>query len=255
MNPRPYVLREANWKTVSATEYEVAVLPWGATEAHNYHLPYATDVIQSDYIAERAAGEAWHAGARAVALPCVPYGVNTGQLDIRLDLNMSPSTQFQVLRDITQSLNRQGIPKLVVLNGHGGNDFRQMIRELSVEFDRPFVCTLSWYNILDLVEYFDEPGDHGGEMETSNMMFIAPDLVLPLNHAGEGVARSFRVRALREGWAWAPRSWSKATVDTGVGNPALASADKGERYLDAVCSKIASFLIELADADLDDLYE
>jgi len=255
VKPRPYVLAETNWNTVREHAYEVAILPWGATEAHNYHLPYATDIIQSEHIAAESAGRAWEAGARVVALPCIPFGVNTGQLDIRLDINMSPSTQFAVLRDIVQSLARQGIPKLLILNGHGGNDFRQMIRELTVEFARPFVCTVNWYRMLDLGEYFDEPGDHAGEMETSNMMFIAPDLVLPLEQAGRGTARAFRLQALRDGWAWAQRTWSSVTDDTGVGNPALASTGKGQRHLDAVCDRIGSFLVELAEADLDDLYE
>ena len=45
MTGRPYVLAETNWKAVKATDYEVAVLPWGATEAHNYHLPYSLSLI------------------------------------------------------------------------------------------------------------------------------------------------------------------------------------------------------------------
>ena len=49
--PRPYVLSEATWKEISATQYEVAILPWGATEAHNYRLPYGTDVFECDYFA------------------------------------------------------------------------------------------------------------------------------------------------------------------------------------------------------------
>ena len=53
---RPYILAETTWKTVKATDYEVAVLPWGATEAHNYHLPYSTDVVQCDEIAAEAGG-------------------------------------------------------------------------------------------------------------------------------------------------------------------------------------------------------
>ena len=53
---RPYVLSETTWKTVDATPYGVAILPWGATEAHNYHLPYATDNIQAEQIAIREVG-------------------------------------------------------------------------------------------------------------------------------------------------------------------------------------------------------
>ena len=50
MNARPYLIAETNWKSVQETSYEVAVLPWGATEAHNYHLPYATDNLQNEGI-------------------------------------------------------------------------------------------------------------------------------------------------------------------------------------------------------------
>src|SRR3954469_4942101 len=126
---RPYVLAETNWKTTKNTSYNVAVLPWGATEAHNYHLPYATDNVLSESVAIRAAERAWNAGARVVVLPTVPFGVNTTQLDIKLVINMNPSTQAMLLRDLVMSLDTQGIHKLLILNGHGGNDFRQMIRE------------------------------------------------------------------------------------------------------------------------------
>ncbi|HEX6966043.1 MAG TPA: creatininase family protein, partial [Gemmatimonadaceae bacterium] len=59
----------------------------------------------------------------------------------------------------------------------------------------------------------------------------------------------------REGWAWAPRQWTQVTADTGVGNPAQATAEKGRRYVDAVARQIADFLVELASADVNDLYE
>ncbi|GIV61133.1 creatininase family protein [Rhodocaloribacter litoris] len=252
---RPYILAETNWRTVRETPYEVAVLPWGATEAHNYHLPYATDTIQCDHIAAEAARRAWEAGARVVVLPTIPFGVNTGQLDIRLDINMNPSTQAAVLRDVVDALARQGIPKLVVMNGHGGNDFRQMIRELQPQFPGVFLCTLNWYAVVDPAGFFDEPGDHAGEMETSVMLHVAPSLVRPLAEAGSGASRPFRVRALREGWAWTPRQWSRATVDTGVGDPSRATAEKGRRYVAAVADRIAGFLIDLAAADPADLYE
>ena len=93
MPGRPYILAETTWKTVRETAYEVAVLPWGATEAHNYHLPYSTDVAQCDRVAAEAARLAWEAGAKVLVLPTVPFGVNTGQLDVAFDLNMNPSTQ------------------------------------------------------------------------------------------------------------------------------------------------------------------
>jgi creatinine amidohydrolase len=254
MPSRPFVLAETNWKAIKDSRIDVAVLPWGATEPHNYHLPYGTDNYESTYVAEHSAGIAWNAGARVVVLPTVPYGVNTGQLDLKFAINMNPSTQFAVLRDVATSLAGQGIKKLVILNSHGGNDFRQMIRELQATTPI-FICTINWWTILKAADYFDEPGDHAGEMETSMMMVIKPDVLLPLSEAGDGKARNFRVAGLREGWVWSPRKWSSVTEDTGTGNPRAATREKGERFIDAVTKKIAGFLSELANADINDLYE
>jgi creatinine amidohydrolase len=256
MAGRPYVLAETNLKDLPdvPVAYEVAVLPWGATEAHNYHLPYATDCYESSAIAYEAARLAWEAGQRVVALPVVPFGVNTGQLEIPGTINMNPSTQLAVLSDITESLEIQGIAKLVILNGHGGNDFKQMIRELQPRFE-VLIATVSWYAILRGTDYFDTPGDHGGELETSLMMHLHQDLVRPLSEAGRGESVGMNVTAFREGWAWTPREWLRATRDTGVGDPSKASAEKGERYFKAVTEKIAAFLIELAQTPNDRLYE
>ena len=255
MAPRPYILAETTWKAVQAAQYEVVVLPWGATEAHNYHLPYATDNIQAEYVAAEAARKAWEQGAKVVVLPAIPFGVNTGQLDITLDMNLSPSTQLAILGDLVHVLARQGIPKLVVLNGHGGNDFRQILRELQADFPSVFLSTLNWFKAADRSRYFAAPGDHADELETSAMLHIAPELVRPLAEAGPGAARQFRIAALREGWAWAQREWSQVTSDTGVGNPAAATAAKGAAFLEEATSNIARFLVELAAADPQDLYE
>ncbi|MEZ4698878.1 MAG: creatininase family protein [Rhodothermales bacterium] len=252
---RPYLIAEVTWKFVQENPYAVIVLPWGATEAHNYHLPYATDNIQNDYVAAEAARIAWAKGARVGVLPNIPFGVNTGQLDITLDINMNPSTQFAVLRDVVDALARQGIPKLVVLNGHGGNDFKQMLRELQPQFPGIFLCTMNWYSAEPWTPYFEDLGDHAGELETSVMMHIAPELVRPLSEAGDGRQHPFKIRALREKWAWAQRDWLKATDDTGAGDPARATPEKGARYVAAVTERIAGFFVELAAADTSDLYE
>jgi len=254
MPSRPFVLAETNWKSLKDTPIEVAVLPWGATEPHNFHLPYGTDTYETTVLAERAAEFAWKNGAKVVALPTVPFGVNTGQLDLRLAINMNPSTQFAVLTDVASALAGHGVKKLLVLNGHGGNDFKQMIRELQPKVDL-FVCVINWWTCIKATEFFDEPGDHAGEMETSIMMSIVPDLPRPLSEAGSGKARKFRIGGLRDGWAWAPRHWREVTDDTGTGNPKAATVDKGEKFLRAVTERIGGFLVDLANADLKNLYE
>ncbi|MEX0686430.1 MAG: creatininase family protein [Balneolales bacterium] len=251
---RPYILAETNWNTVKDTNYTVAVLPWGATEAHNYHLPYATDNIQCDHLAAESARVAWERGAKVIVLPTIPFGVNTGQLDIKLDINMNPSTQQAVLEDILDSLEQQGIEKLVILNGHGGNDFKQIIRELQPR-NEVFLCAINWFKIGDVSTIFEEPGDHAGELETSLMMHIAPQFVQPLSQAGDGAERKFKIKALRENWAWAQREWSEVTEDTGVGNPAASTPEKGHQLFQMVTKEIGELLFDLHVADIDDLYE
>jgi len=251
---KPYLLGETTWQTVRGTRYDVAILPWGATEAHNFHLPYATDTLSSGSVAELAAAIAWRRDARVVVLPAVPFGVNTTQLDIPLCINMNPSTQALVLADVAHSLDGQGIHKLLILNGHGGNDFRQIIRELQPR-TRVFLSTINWWSCVDVSRFIEEPGDHAGEAETSAMLHLAPELVRPLDTAGPGHARRSRLRGVREGWAWAPRQWTRVTADTGIGNPAKATAEKGAAYVTAAVERVAEFLVELAEADLDDLYE
>ena len=230
MNIFPHILARATYRDIKNTSYDVALLPWGATEAHNYHLPFGTDNVESDTIAAEAARIACARGAKVIALPNVPFGVNTGQLDIPLTINLNPSTQMSLLDDVATSLELQGVPKLAIVNSHGGNDFRQMIRELQPRHSI-FICTTNWFRSVDLKKYFDQPGDHADEMETSLMLHIAPELVLPLSEAGSGEERKIKIQAFREGWAWTPRQWTKVTADTGAGNPALATAAKGKKYL------------------------
>jgi creatinine amidohydrolase len=251
---RPYILAENTWKVIKDSSFEVAILPWGATEAHNYHLPYGTDIIEAEHVAAESARIAWEQGAKITVLPVIPFGVNTGQFDVKLDINMNPSTQLAVLRDVVEVLDRQGIYKLIILNSHGGNDFKTMIRELGLKFPNMFLCQCNWYQAVDQKEFFENKDDHAGEMETSVIMHLMPHLVRPLSEAGDGAAKKFRFTAIREGWAWAERKWMQVTKDTGVGDPRKASAEKGQKYFKAVTEKVSKFFFEVAKADRNDLY-
>lgn len=248
---RPYILAETNWKTIKDASFDVAILPWGACEAHNYHMPYGTDILEAEHIAAESARLAHEQGAKVIVLPVIPFGVNTGQRDVLLDMNIYPSTQLIVLRDVIETLDRQGIYKLIVLNSHGGNDFKTMIRELGLRFPKMFLCSCDWFKSLDQKEFFEHKDDHAGEMETSLLLYLRPDLVLPLSEAGDGAAKKFRYEGIQQGWAWAERQWTKVTQDTGVGDPRKATAAKGGRYFKAVTEKVANFFVEVARSNGD----
>ncbi|MEO1010362.1 MAG: creatininase family protein [Bacteroidota bacterium] len=252
---RPYILSENNWNALKDTRFDLAVLPWGATEAHNYHLPYATDNIEADELAAEAAKVAWQMGGKVIVLPTIPFGVNTGQPDIYLDINLNPSTQYAILRDIVEVLQRQGVYKLLLFNSHGGNNFRPLVRELGLKFPKMLISISNWFQCMDKSSYFDEVGDHADEMETSLILYLRPELVLPRNKWGSGTSKNHKIKAFSEGWVWAERKWSQISEDTGVGNPMKASAEKGERFFKDVTQKMGKFLYDLSIANLEELYE
>jgi creatinine amidohydrolase len=252
---RPYILAETNWEALKDAKFELAILPWGATEAHNYHLPYATDNIQADHLVAESARIAHEKGGEVIVLPTIPFGVNTGQSDIYLDINLNPSTQLAMLNDIVTVLDRQGINKLLIFNGHGGNSFKPLVRELGLRFPKMFISFCFFPQALDKTVYFEEKGDHADEMETSLMLYLRPDLVLPKEKWGDGVAKKFKMNAFSESWAWAERKWSAVSADTGVGNPHKSSLEKGEHFFKDVTKKMGEMIFELSQADLNDLYE
>jgi creatinine amidohydrolase len=252
---RPYILAETNWDYLKDAKYDLAVLPWGATEAHNYHLPYSTDVVEADYLAAESARIAWEKGGKVIVLPTIPFGVNTGQTDIFLDMNLTPSTQLAVLKDIAEVLNRQGIKKFLIFNSHGGNDFKSIVRELGFRFPEMFICVSNWPQCVDRRKYFDDPGDHADEMETSLLLYLKPELVLPKEKWGDGKEKKHKIKAFSEGFVWAERKWSQISADTGVGNPTLATREKGERFFKAVTQKMGDLFFELSNANIKELYE
>jgi creatinine amidohydrolase len=250
-----YELEKASFKEIKDNEYGLAVLPWGATEAHNYHLPYGTDNYETIAIGRESVGMANENGANALLLPCIPFGVNTGQTDIPFTINMNPSTQALVLRDVITSIQNSGTYKFLILNGHGGNDFKQMLRELGNEFPEMMLASCNWFQSVDKNSMFDNEGDHADEMETSLMMHLHSDLVLPLHEAGSGKSKKFSVKALNESWAWAERKWTKVSEDTGIGDPSKATKEKGEQYFNQVCEKISGLILELDKVNRNNFYE
>lgn len=252
---RPYILSETNWKLIKKFKYDLAILPWGATEAHNYHLPYATDNIQVESIIEEAGKVAWNKRKKFIILPTIPFGVNTGQKDILLNINMNPSTQHKILSDIIRVLNRQGINKLLVLNGHGGNSFTTILREIGMDYPNMFLLSADWFKSLDKKDYFENDGDHADEMETSLILYLKPNLVSGIENWGEGRENKIRGKILREKWTWFERKWSKASNDTGIGNPIKSTKEKGKRYFQDVTKKVSELIIELCDIDINNQYE
>jgi creatinine amidohydrolase len=249
-----WVLAEQNHAFIRSQSWEAAVLPFGATEPHNLHMPYGTDNFQVEAIGRQACERAYHAGARVLLLPTIPYGVNTNYFEVpgAVTCSLTPTTLLHLLSDLTDSLERQGIRKLVLLNGHGGNELKPLIRELHHR-TKVFLCICDWYRMAvdQYPQLFEQPGEHADEVETSLGLAFFPELV-QLELADSGAARPTRIDAINRGWIHITRPWHLATVNTGMGNPAAASAEKGRRLMDILVERLAGSLVELSSAHLDD---
>lgn len=256
MKNRDIDLSISVYGVVRPLTYDIAILPWGATEPHNLHLPYLTDAILSHDVAVDAARIARDSyGVQAMVLPSVPMGAqNPGQRDLKFCIHYRQRTQAAILTDIVASLHNQGVRKLLIVNGHGGNSFKGFIRDLAVDFPDMMLLSSEWYTVLPARDYFDNPGDHADELETSVMMHYHPELV-NLAEAGPGEAHAFAIEGLRRKTAWLPRHWNLVTSDTGIGNPALATPEKGRRFAQAVAQRYAELLRDLAAVNTpQDLY-
>jgi creatinine amidohydrolase len=249
---RPWLLAETNYGELrDRPGFEVAVLPFGATEPHNLHLPYGTDTLEVDAVGRLACERAHDLGARVVLLPTVPYGTETNQMAFPLAMNLNPSTLAQVVTDLVASLATHGIRKCVLLNGHGGNDFKWMLRELFGKTPvHLFLC--NWYKLAAdrHGSIFDHPGDHAGELETSMGLAHFPELV-ELERADDGALAKTRFEAVDRGWIEITRPWHLLTTNSGAGDPRPATAEKGRALTEIVVQRLADFLVELSRRAID----
>ncbi len=256
---RPWKLSETRYGIVKGQPFEVAVLPLGATEPHNLHLPYGTDTFEAEVIGDKICEAAYQRGAKITLLPTIPYGTETNQMAFPLAMNLNPSTLFLVITDLVDSLARHGIKKIVLLNSHGGNDLKPLLRELYGKTQAAvFLC--NWYRVLDDMksQIFAHPDDHAGEMETSLALAYFPEFVGRTADGGldadDGAVRPTRFEAVNRGWISITRPWHLLTTNTGAGNPHQASAAKGIRFMDALVERLANFLVELSAAKVDEQF-
>jgi creatinine amidohydrolase len=239
-----------NWGEVKEHKYDIAILPWGAVEPHNYHLPYLTDCIITHEIASDAAEKAYDKGVTCMVMAPVYFGSqNIGQWNKPFCVHTSSETQKHILTDIVTSLNSQGIRKLVILNGHGGNTFKPFVRDLNMNYPDFIIVVVDWWTLEPTKNYFEEsPDEHAGEQETSAMLYYHPELV-NMEKAGDGAIEPVKIPALNKKIGWMPRNWDEISKDTGIGNPKKSTAEKGRLYIEVIINKITELLTDLKSSE------
>ena len=167
---------------------------------------------------------------------------------------MKPTTLLAIITDIVDSLERQGVKKLVLLNGHGGNELKPLSRELHHRTS-VFLCVCDWFRMAtdQYPQIFAKPGEHADEVETSLGLAFFPELLEP-EKADDGAAAPTAFEAINRGWIGITRPWHLVSKNTGLGDPSQATADKGRKLMEILVERLGTFLIDLAKRPWDERF-
>ena len=246
----------ADARTWGLAAQTVAVLPVAAVEQHGPHLPLSVDATLLQGVVQ-AALPLLPPDLPVLFLPLQSVGLSTEHLSYAGTLTLSPATLKALWTELGECVARAGIKKLLLLNGHGGNVAAMDIvaRELRQRCGL-LTYSSSWFSLPlpDAVSGLFSAqehrfGIHGGEIETSMMLHLAPETV-HMEHARDWRSTS-QDRAERFGllgngrsakMGWAMEDYHSAGA---VGNAAAASADKGRAVVQAAGQALALLLAEL----------
>ncbi len=220
----------------------VAIVPFGAIEQHGPHLPVEVDSLLGNEVALRTARKMAARAQPVVVLPMVWTGVSEHHMSFGGTITLDLATYSALAEGICRSLVRHGFRRLVLLNGHGGNDnaLRCIADDLTPKLGVPILQFTYWHpTAAEIASVLETQTQllHACEAETAMTMALRPELVArdripPASQAMEYVQPGpYRWRALG------------AVSSTGViGNPAAATPDKGERLLEAISTKLSDIL-------------
>lgn len=225
---------------VDALSRETIVLfPCGAVEQHSTHLPVCTDTVLVEAVATRAAAEA---GEACLLLPTLWLGASHHHLAFPGTLSASTLTHAAMVRDVLESLIRNRFERFLVLNGHGGNTdpIHVALRELATEHPNTTLGSASYWELAksQFAEIASGPLRHVGhacEIETSMMLALNPDLVRKERIDDDFLELSAPIEGLE-----VTTGFDVRTTHGGRGYPSYASAEKGERFLEAAVSAVSA---------------
>ncbi len=238
----------------------IAVLPIAATEQHGPHLPVGTDAMIAAGLVEAVTARLPE-DIPATFLPVMPVGASDEHLGFPGTLSLSFSTLAATLSEIGASVAKSGVRKLVIVNAHGGNSpvLDSSARACRMSQDL-FVVTASWARFGTPPETISDEehayGIHAGDVETSLMLHLRPDLVRvekarDFSNAQSGYTGFAHLRAYGPvGFGWRMADLKPAGA---AGNAAAATPEKGRRILDHRADSFCALLDDVHRFDLTTL--
>jgi creatinine amidohydrolase len=238
--------------TISGVEKfrpEVVVIPLGSTEPHGPHLPYGTDTLIVDGVTAEAVRIANESGARVLRLPPLPIGNNVNFKGFPFACRISVETLTAVIMDLVSFVHEEGVRKIVLVNGHGGNDstIKACQRRIYDRFQQDlFVCSCStWqFSVETYKTLFTDGSPHAGDYETSMVQHFAPHLVVTSALAPAEMHRA-TIPELRQDVHWV-KAWHHHMPSSCGGRPDQASAEKGKTFAADCTAKLGAFLVNLS---------
>ncbi len=254
-----YLWAELTWPEAEEklSTMDVAILPVGAIEQHGPHLSLDVDSFDADYLAKRVAEAC--SDPKPLVLPLIPYGVSYHHNDFKGTISISNDALSKLVYEVGISLARNGIKKLIILNGHGDNKpTLQYAAQMINQDARIFTCVdtgeTSDYDIDKITETTNDV--HAGEVETSTSLATRPQLV-KMNLAESSIPH-FSTRYLNfssvRGLPW--YAYTKKFSENGVmGDPTKATAEKGEKIWEMMIAHLVVLVEDLKRLSLEEIFQ
>jgi len=256
---KTYLMGELTWPEARERLSEVGVilLPVGSFEQHGFHLPLDTDSFDAEHLAQKVAAAC--SNPKPLVLPLIPYGVSYHHEDFAGTVSLSNETLSKVVYEIGMGVARNGITKIVIINGHGGNVPALKFAAQMINRDAHiFVCVdTGETSDVDLLDLAETPNDvHAGEIETSISLAIRPHLV-KMDKAKKYVPK-FSSRYLdfstKRSVEWYART-SRISRNGVLGDPTKASREKGEKMWAVMLKNLVELVEDVKALTLDEIYE
>jgi len=257
--PRPYILGELTWPMARErlAEVDLALLPVGSTEQHGPHLPLDTDAFDAEYLACQVAAAC--TDPKPLVLPLIPYGVSYHHEDFDGTISVSPDTLSRMVYEVGMNLARQGIKKLIIINGHGGNAPALKFAAQNINRDAHIFTTVETgeSSDADVMAICETTGDvHSGEIETSTALATRPHLVR-MEEAKVFIPK-FSSHYLdfshKRSVEWYTRT-ARISTSGVMGDPSKASMEKGRRIWTIMIANLVEFVEDLKDMTLEEIYQ
>lgn len=239
---------------VGRQDGSVLVVPIGSHEQHGHHLPTGTDTILVNEIAHLGAHRAG-GDVPILVTPPIWTGYSPHHMPFGGTITIGLETMLSLVRDVVDSALENGFDALVLVNGHGGNKSitSDLVSEIGIEHPEVDVHGVTYFTLagsfVDEVRDSDPGGmGHGGEFETSLMLYLRPELV-----NSDTVEGTIRGSAFSHGgtdmFVGGPLSsyndFSEYSESGAIGEPSLATAEKGEEFYDRLGDEMETILREV----------